>query len=1832
MKKLYWLLFTVCLNLTAVFAQPGAIGVNNIDGSPFSCTGLTNRGLYRTAKLLANQNAAAPSWEFPQDCAFPGDVWRPYSSGTAAVPFNVTVPPVPNTPAALYNSNNGGGSGALSAVTSGRYYIFNIENVVAPNNAFMCVMESATNPLAITAVTRTPAGSAISSSTAVQVTVTVAGTTAPPESVFVRFTTNSYAASTIVPVVFSGNTGVATIPAQAAGANVSFYVYSSTKSKSAIDAEVGLHGQVVHDMSTLEWNTNSGANYTYNVSTSSNPILVTATNSANDGFYPTLKAAFDSINSGFHTGAISVSVIGNTTETATALLEASGTAAASYSSVLISPAGGAARSVSGAIAAGSSLIHLRGADNVTIDGLNAGGNSLTIENTTVSATSGTNTIRLDGDATSNIITRARILGSGTMANGTNGGNIWIGSAAIATGNDNNRITNCEIGPSSAGLNSKGIYINGSTTNITVANSGIVIENNRIFDYFAAANSSAGIDIAGGATEISILGNRFYQTATRTQTTASNHSAIRVSSTSGNGFIIRNNVIGYASDTETGTYTLVGLGSTKFVPIDLSVGTTTTTQVLGNTVTAINFSGPMTGTTSSGVFRGIYVGAGLTEVSQNLVGSMTTTGSITVNLSGTTTADIMGIQNWGSSAWVVTQNQVGGIFVANSSTGAGNIYPIRGFTSSTVTTLCSNNTVGGSVPNSIQSTTTSTSSVINGILFATSILTARENTIQNLTAGGGTGTTTGASVIGFVTTSTLPTTGYVLADNRISGLSNTNPSINSTVAGIQFTGPTAGNRIERNLIFGLNNASPTGIVNGINVSGGTSTYVNNMIRLGKTAAGVDITTGAAFNGINGPLGTDNFYHNSVLIDGAGVTDASNTFAFNSSQTVNTRNFRNNIFFNARSNGSGTGKHYAIRVGGTSANPAGLTSDYNILFVNGTGGVLGLFNAVDRTSLADWQTATGQDANSLNVDPLFVSATDLNLQSGSPARNAAVDIATVVDDFNRDSRPGANSVKDIGADEFDGTPAVTNDAQPTAFIAPSNSDSRPANIAIPIQVRVTNNGINALTNIPVRYRITDPSSALVYNETATIASLTSSSNTVVNFALPFTPTAFGTYAIEAITELAGDAVVTNDTLRGTFAVLAPLSGPYTVGSGGNYPSLTNNGGIFQALNNLGVSGDITINIISDLTGETGTHALNQYAQAFKTLIRPFGAPRSVTGSSAAAMIPFNGADDVTIDGSVSGATAAAQLVGGDASLRQLTFTNENTGTSAVVINFASGTNGARRNVVKNTIVSGVSPTTSLLGIAFGGSTPGTAGLRNDSNRVENNAVRRSTFGIYFGGSSAAIPDTANAIVQNDLNSTGVDRIDRIGMFVVNQDTIYISRNRIGGITSGFAGDVIGIAVGTQSADLTSTSQGGISRAWVEKNRITGVVSTSTTGFSAVGITLAASSNTGVFNRIENNMISGISAPATSPDLVSGIHVVGVSTGSQRIANNSIALSGDRGTVTAQMPSYGISITGPTTRTEVVNNSVYSTQFASGTASIRTYAIGTAGTIAASGYTGNYNNFFLAGPNPGGFRSGGLGATATDYATLGAWQAAATSDANSLTVDPLYIDTLTDLHIASNSPLIGAGIALSNITQDLDSDIRPSAPAIGADEFTNPIPVRIEYIRGQRQGNNHFLNWKVVCISSPRATMILERSADGRNFNSIYSITADAVRCLQPFDFTDRQTLAGKNYYRLRMIDSDGVTTYSMVVLLINRDNGFELVNLLPNLVDGGNAVLNVSAAKAAPMEVQVTDMTGKVMGRYRYNLIAGSNQFSLDFSRFAAGMYQLTAYTEGHEPKMLRFVKK
>ncbi len=269
--------------------------------------------------------------------------------------------------------------------------------------------------------------------------------------------------------------------------------------------------------------------------------------------YPTLTAGFAAINAGTHTGIITIDVCGDTSEgTGTALLNASG-GSSSYTSIVMSPAGGAARTISGATTAGNPMIDLSGADGVSINGLNAGGNSLTIANTTASATSGTATVRFIGGATGNTITNSNIQGSNSASVATNGAVIFFSTDAVTTaGNDNNTISNNNIGPAGANLPTKGILCNGSTGTTAIGNSGLIIDNNNIFDYFGAAVTSSGLAVNGGCNTFSITNNRFYQSGTRTWTTGATHRAIDLNSstaTSGvQGMTVTGNTIGYAANT------------------------------------------------------------------------------------------------------------------------------------------------------------------------------------------------------------------------------------------------------------------------------------------------------------------------------------------------------------------------------------------------------------------------------------------------------------------------------------------------------------------------------------------------------------------------------------------------------------------------------------------------------------------------------------------------------------------------------------------------------------------------------------------------------------------------------------------------------------------------------------------------------------------------------------------------------------------------------------------------------------------------------------------------------------------------------------------------------------------------------------------------------------------------------------------------------------------------------------------------------------------------------------------------------------------------------------
>src|SRR5207247_5269386 len=143
----------------------------------------------------------------------------------------------------------------------------------------------------------------------------------------------------------------------------------------------------------------------------------------------------------------------------------------------------------------------------------------------------------------------------------------------------------------------------------------------------------------------------------------------------------------------------------------------------------------------------------------------------------------------------------------------------------------------------------------------------------------------------------------------------------------FPGSTA-NVGERNFVDSLSitSTATTSQLVGILPVAGRGTYKNNMVRLGVDAAGVPITGGYAIYGMFEIAGMNNLYYNSVYVGGTGVVSASTTFGFVSNVTSGTRNYKDNIFWNARSNASGSATNFAIALSGPPG-LAGVTSNSN-----------------------------------------------------------------------------------------------------------------------------------------------------------------------------------------------------------------------------------------------------------------------------------------------------------------------------------------------------------------------------------------------------------------------------------------------------------------------------------------------------------------------------------------------------------------------------------------------------------------------------------------------------------------------------------------------------------------------------------------------------------------------------------------------------------------------------------------------------------------------------------------------------------------------------------------
>ncbi|HWB25138.1 MAG TPA: T9SS type A sorting domain-containing protein [Chitinophagaceae bacterium] len=131
-------------------------------------------------------------------------------------------------------------------------------------------------------------------------------------------------------------------------------------------------------------------------------------------------------------------------------------------------------------------------------------------------------------------------------------------------------------------------------------------------------------------------------------------------------------------------------------------------------------------------------------------------------------------------------------------------------------------------------------------------------------------------------------------------------------------------------------------------------------------------------------------------------------------------------------------------------------------------------------------------------------------------------------------------------------------------------------------------------------------------------------------------------------------------------------------------------------------------------------------------------------------------------------------------------------------------------------------------------------------------------------------------------------------------------------------------------------------------------------------------------------------------------------------------------------------------------------------------------------------------------------------------------------------------------------------------------------------------------------------------IEKSADGNAFAQLGILPVPSSQLIGKHTYVDAQPYAGKNYYRLKVIDNDGNYQYSNIVVLQNRLN--QSTYIYPNPAKN-NAYISISGVQEGRYAYVVYDAAGKAVISNSYNLTASAQTISVPLNNIASGVYMV-----------------
>ena len=168
-------------------------------------------------------------------------------------------------------------------------------------------------------------------------------------------------------------------------------------------------------------------------------------------------------------------------------------------------------------------------------------------------------------------------------------------------------------------------------------------------------------------------------------------------------------------------------------------------------------------------------------------------------------------------------------------------------------------------------------------------------------------------------------------------------------------------------------------------------------------------------------------------------------------------------------------------------------------------------------------------------------------------------------------------------------------------------------------------------------------------------------------------------------------------------------------------------------------------------------------------------------------------------------------------------------------------------------------------------------------------------------------------------------------------------------------------------------------------------------------------------------------------------------------------------------------------------------------------------------------------------------------------------------------------------------------------------------NPLPIELSAFHVKCRNGSALISWTTLSEENSKE-FVVERSINGITFEAIGVIpAAGSSNSLKEYSITDNSISTLVNYYRLKMVDNDGVVKYSAIVEL-DCENGINGFNVYYTPDQG--IIIKSQLSEQAEYNFELIDVAGKKIQSLSKQLDAGISVFNMDLKKVLAdGIYML-----------------